>query len=224
MTMNIYADLSKRFPVLSEFVFEYDSIKYVNIRQMESQYPDEVELSRLLYEWEFGNEFNTNVSLPHYMNCSSGLIKKWLNAIDNTRETVILDSVWLQNPINELLFRNADAESIFEYCVRLTEAFKEFDMRCIYLKRKNVVQSVDFAFHVKGDSWANRVVEHISKTPYGLANDLRGVECIVEFFQVRKEIEENVLSRGIMKSKEYLIENNDWHNIREQIKIDFSIS
>jgi hypothetical protein len=223
MTTNIYSNLSKRFPLLNEFLFEYDSIKYVNIRHIESQYPNDMELIRLLYQWEFGDEFNTNISLSHYMTCSLGLIHKWMDAIDSTNENIIMDSVWLQNPINELVFRNANEESVLEYCALFAEAFKEFNMRCIYLKRNSVVQSVEFASNVKGVSWTNRVAELISKTPYGLAHSLHGLDGMVQYFTVRKQIEEKVLLQGIMRNNDYLIENSNWDQIREQIRSNFSI-
>jgi 3-hydroxymyristoyl/3-hydroxydecanoyl-(acyl carrier protein) dehydratase len=50
-----------------------------------------MELIRLLYEWEFGDGFNTNISLPHYMTCSLGLIHRWLDAIDSTSDHTIMD-------------------------------------------------------------------------------------------------------------------------------------
>jgi ribosomal-protein-alanine N-acetyltransferase len=223
MTMDIYTDLSKRFPLLNEFLFEYDSIKYVNIRHIEMQYPNEEELICLLYQWEFGDEFNTNVSLPHYMTFSLGMIHKWLDTLDRTSDNIIMDSVWLQNPINELVFRNADEQAVLGYCELFAEVFKEFNLRCIYLKRNTVVQSVEFASNVKGVSWTNRVAELISKTPYGLAHNLHGLNGMVQYFTVRKQIEEKVLLQGIMKNKDYLIENNNWDQICEQIRSDFSI-
>jgi hypothetical protein len=223
MTTNVYIDLSKRFPLLNEFLFEYDMIKYLNIRHIESQYPNNMELIRSLYQWEFGDEFNKNISLPHYMTCSLGLIHKWLNAIDSTSKNIVLDSVWLQNPINELVFRNADEESVLEYCVLFAEAFKDFHMRCIYLKRNSVVQSVEFASNVKGVSWTNRVAELISRTPYGRIHNLHSLDGMIRYFTVRKQIEEKVLSRGIMVNHVYLIENSNWSQIRQQIRSDFSI-
>jgi hypothetical protein len=136
---------------------------------------------------------------------------------------IIMDSVWLQNPINELVFRNADEESVLEYCALFVKVFKEFNMSCIYLKRNSIVQSVEFASNVKGVSWTNRVAELISKTPYGLTHNLHGLDGMVQYFTVRKQIEEKILLQGIMRKNVYLIENSNWDQIREQIRSDFSI-
>jgi hypothetical protein len=128
---------------------------------------------------------------------------------------------WLQNPINELVFRNADEASILGYCALFAEAFKDYNLYCIYLKRNTALQSVEFASKVKGVSWTNHVAELISKTPYGLDNNLHGFDGMIQYFTTRKVIEEKVLSLGIMQHKEYLIERNNWAQIREQILIDF---
>jgi hypothetical protein len=174
MMVETYNPLSKEFPLLKEFLFEYDSIKYVNIRHIELQHPSEKELIRLLYQWDIGDEFNTNVSVAHYMTCSLGLINKWVDTIENTAGIIIMDSVWLQNPINELVFRGADEQSVLEYCNLFAEIFQQFNTRCIYLKRDTVVHSVEFASDVKGVSWTNRVAKLISKTIYGIAHNLHG--------------------------------------------------
>jgi hypothetical protein len=131
----------------------------VNTRQIKSQYPNELELIQSLTLWDIGDEFNTCVSVPHYMTCSLGLLNRWVEeSINNTNESFIMDSVWLQNPINELLFRNADERSIQEYCTLLAKMFIEFEVVCIYLKRNDTAKAVEFASSAKGFSWTNRVI------------------------------------------------------------------
>lgn len=123
ITARLYSKLLHTFPVLSEFMFAYESIHYVRIPDVESQYPQETDLIHLLRQWEFGNEFNPNISLEHYITCSLGLLHKWIETIGVTGESLILDSVLLQNPINGLLYRNAPEEVIMQYCSLLTNAF-----------------------------------------------------------------------------------------------------
>jgi hypothetical protein len=222
MTIEVHNEISKQFPILKEFSFEYGSIKYVNTRHLKSQFPNELELIQSLTLWDFGDEFNTHVSVPHYITCSLGLLNRWVEeTIKNTNESYIMDSVWLQNPINELLFRNADEKSILEYCTLLAKIFSEFELICIYLNRSDAAKSVEFASEAKGSSWTNRVIELISSTPYGLAHKLTGMEGMIQYFSARQKIEENILSHGIIKHKEYNADSNNWEQIREYIRNDF---
>lgn len=222
ITTCLYSTLLHTFPMLREYTFEYASIHYVHIPNLESRYPHETDLIRLLRQWEFGNEFNSNITLGHYITCSLGLLYKWIGALDMTGEFLILDSVWLQNPINELLYRNAPEEVIVQYCSLLANAFSRFQTNCIYLERESVVQSVEFAARVKGASWSSRVAKLIAQTPYGLAHNLEGIAGMIWFFEQRRRIEKKLLSCGFIHSKSYLADEHRWDQVREWIRRDFS--
>ncbi|MDF2936417.1 MAG: hypothetical protein K0Q90_1790 [Paenibacillaceae bacterium] len=218
----LYSTLVQTYPILKEYTFEYVSIHYVQIPHMESRYPHETDLIRLLRQWEFGNEFNSNITLEHYITCSLGLLFKWIEAIDVTGGPLILDSVLLQNPINELLFRNAPEETILHYCHLLANAFTGFQVNCIYLERDSAVQSIDFAARVKGVSWSSRVAKLIAQTPYGLANSLEGMDGMLRFFEHRRRIEKSLLSSRLMNHKVYLVNEQQWDQLREWIQRDFA--
>lgn len=61
------------------------------------------------------------------------------------KNSIIFDSVWLQNPIKELLSRNADNETIIKYCSSFAEMLKKFSLSCIYIKRDSVDATIKFA-------------------------------------------------------------------------------
>lgn len=222
ITAFLYSSLRQKYPLLQEYTYEYESIQYVNIRNMETQYPLEKALIQLLRQWEFGNEFNPNITLPHYITCSLGLMFKWIGGLTPSHTPIIMDSVWLQNPINELLYRNATEETILQYCTLLANAFAKFNVSCIYLRRDTAAQSVDFASRVKGESWSGRAAGLIAQTPYGLANNLKGIQGMTHFFEHRCRIEKRLLSRSLMNHKSYLIDEHNWDHIREQIRKDFA--
>ncbi|MNC20066.1 hypothetical protein D3C75_680090 [compost metagenome] len=220
ITNRHYSTLIHTFPMLKEHVFEFESIRYVHIPHIESRYPDETDLIRLLRQWEFGNEFNTDITLEHYITCSLGLLFKWIGTLDVTGEPLILDSVLLQNPINELLFRNAPEETILHYCNLLANAFTGFQVNCIYLERDSAVQSIEFAARVKGVSWSSRVAKLIAQTPYGFAHNLEGIDGMIRFFEHRRRIEKRLLSSQLMKHKVYPVNEHQWDHVREWIRRD----
>ncbi len=224
ITARLYSKLLHTFPVLSEFIFAYESIHYVRIPDLESQYPQETDLLHLLRQWEFGNEFNSNITLEHYITCSLGLLHKWIEIIGVTGESLILDSVLLQNPINELLYRNAPEEVIMQYCSLLTNAFSNFQTSCIYLERDSAAQAIEFAARVKGASWTDRVATLIAQTPYGLAHGLEGIDGMIQFFEHRSTIEKRLLSNPLMNAKIYAVDELHWDQVRERIIMDFDLN
>lgn len=191
------------------------------IPDFESQCPHETELIRLLRQWEFGDEFNLNIPLEHYITCSLGLVRKWIEAIDVTSEPLILDSVLLQNPINELLYRNALEEIIVQYCSLFADAFSGFSTHLIYLKRNSAAHAVEFAARVKGESWTDRVAKLIAQTPYGLAHSLEGIDGMIRFFEHRSRIEKKLLSSPLMNTHIYPVDELHWDQIRQRIVTDF---
>lgn len=223
ITASLYSTLLHTFLRLREYVFEYESIHYVRIPDLESQYPDETELIRLLRQWEFGNEFNSNMTLEHYITCSLGLLRKWIETLDVAGGSIILDSVLLQNPINELLYRNAPEEVIVQYCTLLAHAFSGFQTNCIYLERDSVAQAVEFAARAKGTSWTDRVAKLIARTPYGLAHSLKGIDGMIRFFEHRRGIEKRLLSNPLMNGKIYPVDELHWDQVRERMKTDFDL-
>ncbi len=221
---HLYTPLLHTCPELREYAFEYESIHYVCIPDFESQCPYETELIRLLRQWEFGDEFNLNIPLEHYMTCSLGLLHKWIEAIDVTGEPLILDSVLLQNPINELLYRNAPEEIIVQYCSLFADAFSGFSTHLIYLKRKSAAQAIAFAARVKGNNWCKRVADLIARTPYGLAHSLNGIDGMIRFFEHRSRIEDRFLSNHLRSGRTYPVDELQWDQVRERIITDFDLN
>ncbi len=221
ITARLYSKLLQTFPMLREFMFEYESIHYVRIPDLESLYPQETDLIHLLRQWEFGNEFNLNITLEHYIACSLGLLRKWIETLDVAGESIILDSVLLQNPINELLYRNAPEEVIMQYCSLLAHAFSGFQTNCIYLEWNSAAQAVEFAARAKGASWTDRVAKLIARTPYGLAHNLEGIDGMIRFFEHRSRIEKRLLSKPLMNGKIHPVDELHWDQVRERIVVDF---
>ncbi|MFM9329152.1 hypothetical protein [Paenibacillus mesotrionivorans] len=178
----------------------------------------------LLRQWEFGNEFNSNISLEHYIACSLGLVRKWIEAMDVTGEPLILDSVLLQNPINELLYRNAPEEIIMQYCSLLAKAFSGFQANCIYLKRDSAAQAVECAARAKGVNWSTRVAALIARTPYGLAHGLEGIDGMIRFFEHRSRIEKSLLSNPLMNGKIYAVDELHWDQVQERMITDLDLN
>lgn len=171
----------------------------------------------ILSEWDIGDEFNPYMTLPHYIPCSLEFFNNRFAQLEQIYHSIIFDSVWLQNPINELLSRNADSETIIKYCFSLAEMLKEFSLSCIYLKRDSADETIKFASYAKGKEWTTRVTELFSKTPYGITHKLEGFNGLIEYFSERAKIEEEILSRGIIKCSQYTVDENNWDKVKELI-------
>lgn len=214
-----YEGLSARYPQLAQCSFPLADLMMVSLQGVKLLYPDEEELYRQLAEWEFADEFNSNIPLPHYQSCSLGMLRQWLSGPNQiTKQHLVMDGSWLQNPVNELLYRNAGTTMVTDYTESVSRIFGRFNRKCIYLKRKDAAYSVWHACKTKGPAWTQRVAGHISRTPYGQVHQLSGLYGMIQFFGRRGILEELVLQRGVIPTLICDVESGDWAQVRERIR------
>lgn len=217
LPIEVYDELCCEFPFISEFTKRYGSYAYLNIESVKSRFPNQTGLLRLLSQWDIGDEFNPHMALSHYVPCSLEFLKSRFSQLEQRYDSIILDSVWLQNPINELLSRNVDHETIMKYCTALTEMLSKFVLTCIYLTRDNTEETIQFACSAKGEGWTTRVIQLFSSTPYGILHQLEGYSGLLEYFSERAKIENAILSQDIIENNMYTVKEHNWDHVKELI-------
>jgi len=118
--------------------------------------------------------------------------------------TVIIDSGFLQNPINELLFRKATDDEVRTFIHDISVLPKPLSPVCVYLRRNDAEEAIAYAKKAKGDGWANRVDELLKQS--GCEN----------FFQRRFQLELELLP-----TVEHIvceIDNDNWSEAKSQIE------
>ncbi|MDF2685632.1 MAG: hypothetical protein K0S55_813 [Clostridia bacterium] len=205
-----YSELKIKFPIISDYTEKHGLYQYVNINKIIEQKPDEKELCNELMKWDLGDERNLFITAKHFINCSLDILKDRIVEFDNNNENIIMDSVWLQNPLNELLLRNIGDNEAEEYCLSFIKSLKKISPVCIYLRRENPISSIRFACKTKGEEWTKRISEFLPTTPYGIANSLKGIDGVERYFSKRAEIEERIISKGIVKALVINIDKVSW--------------
>lgn len=218
--LDVYNKICCDFPIVTDFIEKHGMYIYVNIEEVRNCFPNQHKLLSILSEWDIGDEFNPHMTLSHYVPCSLEFFNNRFTQLEQNYDSIIFDSVWLQNPINELLSRNADSETIIEYCSSLAEMLKKFRVSCIYLKRHSVDETIKFASYAKGEGWTSRVTELFCKTPYGITHELEGFNGLIKYFSERAKIEEGILSSRIIKCLQYTVDENNWDKVKELILED----
>lgn len=107
--------------------------------------------------WDMGDEYNRQVTVAEYIPCALERLQYWVNANIQHQQIVVMDSGYLQNPINELLFRRASNEEVCVFINAITSMLKLLNPICIYLRRNNADEAIAFAKKVKGADWAARI-------------------------------------------------------------------
>ncbi|MDR2728794.1 MAG: hypothetical protein LBB56_06640 [Chitinispirillales bacterium] len=132
------------------FTTKTDNYVFVNMRECAENVA--VQLQR----YDIGNEFNYFISAQVYAHCTLEWWQHWVKS-NSAQHTLILDSAFMQCPINEMVFRNATNSEIKTYIQTLAQIVKPLNPVCIYLRRKNADIAIDFAKVVKGEHWAKGI-------------------------------------------------------------------
>lgn len=77
-------------------------------------------------KWDMGDALNPFVSVAHYVACALERVDYWVSSNLKNENVVILDSGFLQNPINELLFRGASDDEVCWFIQSIAEKFNPF--------------------------------------------------------------------------------------------------
>jgi len=108
-------------------------------------------------KWDMGDERNLQASVAHYVPCALERLDAWVDSYKDSGETVVIDSGFLQNPINELLFRGASDDEACSFVQGILHRFGPLHPVCVYLQRESAEAAVSFAKQAKGSDWASRV-------------------------------------------------------------------
>lgn len=166
-------------------------------------------IANQIRRWDMGDEKNQKISVTDYIPCVLERLKNWVGKSTNVSGIILIDSGFLQNPINELLFRNATDNEVRTFISSISHLMKPLNPICIYLRRESAVEAISFAKAAKGKEWADRV-----------DNLLREAGC-EDLFQRRF-----LLELELLPSIPYLlcnIDGNDWSISKKLIEDYFTI-
>ncbi len=158
--------------------------------------------------WDMGDENNQKISGADYIPCTLERLSNWIKTQIGGSGITIIESGFLQNPINELLFRRATDNEVRAFISDIANFMKPLNPICIYLQRKSADEAISFAKTVKGREWADRIDSLLSEN-----------KC-EDLFQRRFTLEIELLPtihHMICKPN-----GNDWSDVKKQIKNYFA--
>lgn len=115
------------------------------------------DIAKQIRRWDMGDEGNKMISVTDYIPCALERLNYWVCKNIVNSEITIIDSGYLQNPINELLFRKASENEVRSFISGISHTMEPLNPICIYMRRNDAEESIAFAKKVKGKEWAHRV-------------------------------------------------------------------
>jgi hypothetical protein len=132
------------------FIAETGNYIFIDMRRYDG------ETANQLLRYDVGDEFNKFISAQEYARCTLEWWQNWVK-YNMSESFLIMDSAFMQCPINEMIFRGASDPEVMAYIQTIAEIIKPFNPVCVYLRRENAEIAIDFAKMVKGEHWAKGV-------------------------------------------------------------------
>jgi len=200
---SLFAQNSQERDMLLNIALSTDNYIYLRLDKC----PDNV--AEKIKQWNIGDGSNQFITVADYIPCALERLKHWVNSHIDSSETVIIDSGYLQNPINELLFRRATDDEVRPFINAITSTLLPLNPVCIYLRRHSAEEAIAFAKKAKGKGWADRVDKLLQQ---------QGCE---DLFQHRFELELELL-----KNVEHIschIYGDNWDAAKKDIRDYFAV-
>ena len=127
------------------------------------------------------------------------MLEKWRRFAENQTSPVVLNCVFLQNPMCETMMRFGFPEHVSaDYIREIAEIIRPLEPFVVYLKSSNIRQRIEAALPERGEDWLNAVVDYHCGGDYGKPLGLSGFDGYISALEERQRRELRILdSLGI---------------------------
>lgn len=146
------------------------------------------------------------------------MLDKWRSFAKDQQEPIVLNCVFLQNPMCETMMRfgMTEAESAW-YIREIADIIRPLEPFVVYLKIAEIQPRIQAALPERGEEWLNSVVDYHCGGSYGKALGLAGMEGYISALEERQRRELRILeSLGV---PHVIVEDpfRDWQKAYDQI-------
>ncbi|WP_226671918.1 hypothetical protein [Rossellomorea aquimaris] len=146
----------------------------------------------------------------------------WKEFVEQTEfedEVYIFECCFLQNQLTKYIaMHNAEPKRLADQLQKISKLIAPLNPLLIYLYQEDVDRSFHHVYEERSQEWRQFFTDYHVKQGYGKANGLEGYQGLVEFLEMRRDLEMGILED--LSVKHMLIENGekDWDAYYEKMK------
>ena len=111
------------------------------------------------------------------------------------RQTIILESTFLQNSVMPAFIDGAPAEAVTEIFTAIVREAEAAEPLLIYLRPTDVASAIARVHHARGEAWAAQNMAWVASRPWARRRDLRGREAVVELYRAWEGVVDELYGR-----------------------------
>jgi thymidylate kinase len=104
------------------------------------------------------------------------------------RQTIILDSSFLQNSVMPAFIDGASAGTITEIFTRIQRQVAPAEPLLVYLRPADIGAAIARIHRARGEPWSSRNVAFVENSPWARRRNLQGQDAVVELYQAWEPI------------------------------------
>lgn len=149
------------------------------------------------------------------------ILKRWREFTDTALvgdKIYIFECCFIQNPVTVTMIKsNLSKEASINYVNSLEDIIKPLEPVLIYVGQKSIKDSFSKAAAERSKDWFEFFKDYYTNQGYGLANNLKDLDGILEVLKAREKLEKEIYDA--LKIKKYKIDNSEFDAeiLRERI-------
>jgi hypothetical protein len=158
-----------------------------------------------IHEWE----------VDDYQIWQRKTIENWKNLVHELLRTSsigILESSLFQGTVGDLLERDIDEDTIFEYASQVPSLIQATSPVLIYLAPDSITPHIERTYSQRTGRWQTKIDHFIQHTAFGQARTLSGLEGYITFLKTLKRLSVQLFQTYEMKKLFVNISQYTWDN------------
>ena len=103
-------------------------------------------------------------------------------------QTVILESIFLQNSAMPAFIDGAPAATVTEICAEIQRQVAPAEPFLVYLRPTDVAAAIARVHQARGEPWSSRNLAFVENSPWARRRNLRGRDAVVRLYQAWKPV------------------------------------
>lgn len=126
------------------------------------------------------------------------------------RQTMILESTFLQNSVMPAFIDGAPADTVTEIFTMIERQVAPAEPLLVYLRPTDIVSAIARIHHTRGEPWASQNLAWVAASPWARRRNLHGQEAVVKLYQAWESIVNELYDRYSFPKLMVTDPQHDW--------------
>jgi hypothetical protein len=114
---------------------------------------------------------------------SAGQWRRLAERCRQSGQTIILESIFLQNSVMPAFIDGAPAATVAEICAEIQRQAAPAEPFLVYLRPNDIAAAITRTHRTRGEPWSSRNLAFVEDSPWARHRNLRGLDAVVRLYQ-----------------------------------------